>query len=86
MLKIGRYEIAFGWACWIQTHVPTTIRCILGFIWIFKEARPTDIDKKRRFPLGTAMFYNGKKYHYRKAGENIHVGNRVWKEAKDEDN
>jgi len=70
MKTIGRYRIAFGWACWIQTHMPTTVWCPFGFIWIFKEARPTDVDKKKRFPLGTQMTYDGKRYHYyRKTGD-----------------
>ena len=80
MLKIGRYKIAFGWVCWIQTYRPTTARCILGFIWVFKEAKPTDIDKKKRFPLGTPMTYEGRRYHYYRAGKDIHVGDAVEKE------
>jgi len=74
MLKIGRYKIAFGWACWIQTYRPTTVRRFLWFFWIFKEANPKDIDKKRQFPLGTPMTYEGRRYHYYKAAEDIHVG------------
>ncbi len=75
MLKIGRYRIAFGWAYRIQTDRPITVWCPLGFIWIFKEARPTDVDKKKRFPLGTPMIYEGRKYYYYKAEEDINIRN-----------
>ncbi len=77
MRKIGRYKIAFGWACWIQTYVPTAVRRYLWFFWIFKEAKPTDIDKKKQFPLGTPMTYEGIKYHYYRAGEDINVNTRT---------
>ena len=80
MLRIGRYKLAFGWACWIQTHRPVTARRYLWFIWVFKEAKPTDIDKKKQFPLGTPMEYEGRRYHYYKAGKDIHVGPAVGKE------
>ena len=82
MLTIGRYRIAFGWACWIQTYRPTTVRCILGFIWVFKEAQPTDIDKKKRFPLGTEMLAGGRRYYYYKAAEDIRVGDGAKKELR----
>ncbi len=79
MLTIGRYRIAFGWARWIQFYRPTTIWCPFGLIWIFREARPTDVDKKKRFPLSTSMMYGGKKYYYREVGEDIPKG-IVWQE------
>ena len=69
MLTFGRYRIFFGWSCWIQTYRPTTVWCPFGFIWIFREVRPTDVDKKKRFPLGTPMMYNGKRYYYKAAGD-----------------
>lgn len=73
MLTIGRYRIAFGWACWFQTHAATTVRRILWFFWIIREARPEDIDKKQRFPLGTRMLVDGTEYRYYKADKDIHV-------------
>ena len=79
MLTVGRYRITFGWACWFQSHRPTTIWCLFGFIWVFKEAIPADVDKKKRFPLGTQMTYNGKRYYYRAAAEDIPKG-IVWQE------
>ena len=85
-MKIGRYKIAFGWTCWIQTHAPTTVRRYLWFIWVFKEAKPTDIDKKKQFSLGTPMTYEGRRYHYYKAAGDIPVGNVTKKEVKDEGN
>lgn len=85
-MKIGRYKIAFGWSCRMQICKPTTVQSILGFIWIFKEARHTDVDKKRQFPPGIAMFHDGVRYHYYKAGEDIHVGGGTEKEANDEGN
>ncbi|MBA7585764.1 hypothetical protein ES708_27753 [subsurface metagenome] len=71
MLKIGRYRIAFGRYCWGQTYVPTTVRHFLCF-WILKEARPTDVDKEQRFPIGTKLEQEGRKYrHYKaKGGKN----------------
>ncbi|MBA7688625.1 hypothetical protein ES703_97110 [subsurface metagenome] len=63
MLRIGRYGIAFGRTFWVQTRMPTTVRRFLCF-WIFKEARPTDVDKKQQFPTGTLMAYEGRRYRY----------------------
>jgi len=74
MLTIGRYRIAFGWACWFQSHRPTTVWCPFGLIWIIREAKPTDIDKKKRYPLGTPMVYGGKRYQYYKAERDIPIG------------
>jgi hypothetical protein len=69
MLRIGRYGIAFGYAFWVQTHVLIQTRHFLCF-WFFKEAKPTDIDKKKQFTLGTPMEYEGRKYYYcRKVGK-----------------
>lgn len=65
-MRIGRYSIKFGSRCWIQTNVPVEVRCILGLIWVFREAKPTDIDSKQRFPLGTIFTKDGKRYHYGK--------------------
>ncbi len=83
MFKLGRYKIAFGWTCWPQTCIPTTARRYLWFIWVFKEAKPTDIDKKKQFPLGTPMTYEGRRYHYHKAEGDILVGDVTKKEVKD---
>ena len=69
-MKIGRHEIKFG-RCWIQTYVPTAVRCCLGF-WIFKKASPTDIDKKKQFPLGTPLEHEGTLYHYYKMESPLH--------------
>ncbi|GAH45297.1 unnamed protein product, partial [marine sediment metagenome] len=55
------------------------VRRYLRFIWIIKEIRPTDIDKKRQFLPGTKMTYEGRRYHYYKAGEDINVGDNVKK-------
>jgi len=63
MLRIGRYEIALGNSFWVQTQVAIMFRHFLCF-WFFKEASPSDIDKKKRFPLGTPMIYEGRTYHY----------------------
>lgn len=73
MLTIGRYRITLGCFIWMQSQRPTTARRFL-FLWIFKEALPSDIDKKPQFPLGTMMMYEGRKYHYYKAGRDINVG------------
>ncbi|MBA7645461.1 hypothetical protein ES703_53219 [subsurface metagenome] len=77
-MKIRRYGIAFGRdsfrrvaANWIP-H-PFRVWRFLCF-YIFKEARPQDIDKKQQFPLGTPMEYEGLRYHYYKAGSDIVVG------------
>ena len=78
-MKIGRYDIKFGRYCWIQTQVPTTVRCLLGFIWIFREARPDDVDRKPQFPVGTQFNYEGRSYRYYKAGNGA-------KEQNDESN
>lgn len=79
MLKIGRYEIAFGRTFWFQTRVPTTVRRFLCF-WIFKEARPQDVDREQQFPIGTLMEQEGRKFRYWKAGKDI-VRDEAVKEA-----
>jgi hypothetical protein len=73
-MKIGRYEIKFGSRCWIQTTKPTMVRCLLGFIWIFREAKPDDIDRKPQFPLGTCLESEGRSFRYYRATKNLHPG------------
>ncbi len=75
MVKIGRYRIAFGRVIWFQTYRPTTVRRFLYLFWIIREVRPEDIDKKQRFPLGTPMIADGRKYHYYKAEKDIVIHN-----------
>lgn len=67
MIKIGRYGVAFGRTFWVQTKAPTQIKHFL-WIWLFREARPTDIDEHPRFPLDTPMDYEGRHYRYWKQG------------------
>ena len=74
MLKIGRYGIVFGRV--LQTNVPTRFWHFLC-LWLIRETRLTDIDKKQQFPLGTIMTYRGKNYYYIKAGEDIIVSKCV---------
>lgn len=76
MLKIGRYRIAFGSTCWVQTYVPTTVRRFLCF-WVFKEARPQDIDKERKFPVGTLLEQEGRTYRYWKASNSYQKGEAI---------
>lgn len=76
MIKLGRYKIAFGRTAWIQTLVPTTVRHFICF-WIFKEAKPSDFDKKQQFPLGTPLKHNGRVYRYWKAEHDIPVSRYV---------
>lgn len=70
-MKIGRYEIKFGSRCWIQTTRPTTVRCLLGFIWIFRVARLDDVDRKPQFPLGTRFESEGRPHLYCKAAKDL---------------
>ena len=65
MNRIGRYGTAFGPVVWFQTRMPTRVFRVWWF-WFFIEARPTDTDKKEKFPLGTLMEYEGRKYYYYK--------------------
>jgi len=76
VIKLGRYEIKFGKYIWVQTKAPTRIWHFLWF-WVFKEAKPQDIDKKQQFPIGTEMEQEGRKYYYYKAGEDIKKGKMV---------
>ena len=69
-MRIGRYGIAFGRVFWFQTRVPTRVWHFLCFFWVFKEARPQDVDKKQQFPLRTPMD-EGRVYRYWKAGEDL---------------
>ena len=52
MIHIGRYRISFRRAFWTQTRVPTTARRFWP-LWVLREARPTDVDKDKRFEIGT---------------------------------
>ncbi len=71
MMKIGRYRLAhIGPVFWIQTKVPVRVRHFLWF-WFVREARLDDIDKKKQFPMGTPMEYEGRQYRYWKAGKDI---------------
>lgn len=76
MLKIGRYGLAFGWAFWFQTTVPTRVWHFLWF-WFIKEARPNDVDKKQQFPLGTLMKHEGRRYWYWRAPCDVKKGQVV---------
>ena len=68
MCKIGRYRIAFSRTFVVQTRVPTTVRRCL-FFWVFREARPDDVDSKQNFPINTGMELVGRKFRYCMAGE-----------------
>ena len=46
-----------------NTGLPTRVWRFLCF-WVFKEARHTDLDSKKQFPIGTPMQYEGRFYHY----------------------
>lgn len=84
-MKFGRYRITFGGSTfWLQTQGPTTVRRFLCF-WIFKEARPNDVDKEQQFPVGTEMEHEGRRYYYWKAGEEIGKGLYVSHERKASD-
>ena len=67
MIRLGRYKIAFGRFFFSQLHGPTTVRCF-PFFCVLKEARPTDVDRKPQFPLGTPMQLEGRSFRYYKAG------------------
>ncbi len=84
MLRIGRYGIDVGRTTWVQTRAPARVWRFL-FFWFFKEARPWDTDKKRQFPAGTLMRYEGRAYHYYKAGEDLNVHQAVAEQEKKEE-
>ena len=69
-MKIGRYRIFLGSYNWFQTKEPVVISHFL-FFTIVREARPWDLSRKKQFPLGTVMNYEGKQYKYSKASSNI---------------
>lgn len=67
MLKIGRYRMTLnGKVFWFQSQGPVTVQHFLCF-WIFREARPHDVDRKPKFPPNTKMEYDGRVYRYWKA-------------------
>lgn len=77
MLEIGRYRIVFGIYPWFQTRGPTIIWRFL-FFCILKEARPSDVDKKKRFPIGTPLVgQDGRVYRYWKADKSYRKGEVV---------
>ena len=84
MIRIGRYGFAFGPVLWSQTKMPTKVRQFLWF-WFTKEARPGDIDKKQQFLPNTLLEYEGRKYRYWKAGEDINCGSAVAESNVEED-
>lgn len=65
MLKAGRWKIALGPCFWVQAQVPTRVYSFL-FLSLLREARADDIDKNRKFPLGTELLHNGRRYYYGK--------------------
>jgi len=77
VIKVGRYRVDFGPVTWFQTKVPTRVWHFWWF-WLIKEAKPTDIDKKQQFPLGTEMEHDGRKYHYYKAERSIGKESGIW--------
>lgn len=62
-MKIGRYRIFRGWYRWQFSPVKTWR---FGLFTIVKEAHPTDDDKRRQFPLGTELEFEGRRYYYAK--------------------
>lgn len=76
MIKIGRYRFYFTRYHWLQTHGPTRVKKVL-FMRIIWEARPTDIDKKKQFPLGTPMEHEGRVYRYWRAPCTVPKGSWV---------
>lgn len=69
-MRIGRYIIFIGRIFWLQTKVPFVIKHPIPYLWILIEARPTDVDKNRKYPLGIEMnMPDGSSYrYYRKGG------------------
>lgn len=76
MLRIGRYGIAFGRTFWFQTRGPARVWHFLWF-WFIKEARPHDVDRKQKYPLGTLLEHEGRRFRYRKASNDVKKGNLV---------
>lgn len=76
IVKIGGYTIKIGGYFWMHPLLPIQIYHFLWF-WLFKEARPTDIHRKQKFPLGTQLNYEERCYHYYKAGANIKKDNLI---------
>lgn len=76
MLKIGRYGIAFGRTFWVQTLGPARVWRFLCF-WFIKEARPHDVDRKQKYPVGTPLEHEGRRFRYRKASNGVKKGNLV---------
>lgn len=81
-MRLGRYEIHFGPVIQFQTKMPVTVRHFLWF-WFIREARPTDVDKKPRFPDHTEMEYGGRHYRYFKANKDMKRGEVVLKREQD---
>ncbi len=68
-MRIGRYRIFFSNYFWFQSFCPVTVRRFRGFT-IVREARPTDVDRKKQFKLGAPMIYKGRPYRYYRSGGN----------------
>ena len=77
-MKIGRYRIFWGFSFWFQSGMAVPIRVWhFWLFWLVRTALPTDIDEKQRFPLGTKLEFEGRRYYYYKAGANIKVSEAV---------
>ncbi len=83
MLKIGRYEIIVGRTFRVQFRIPTQYWHFLCF-WVFREAKPNDVDKRQRFLIGTLMKQEGRQYRYYKAPRDLRKGEVVFSKDKEE--
>ncbi|MBA7642161.1 hypothetical protein ES703_49849 [subsurface metagenome] len=76
MLKIGRYGIAFGRTFWVQTLGPAKVWHFLWF-WFIKVASLHDVDRKQKYPVGTLLEHEGRRFKYFKASDDIKKGEVV---------
>ena len=76
MLRMGRYGIAFGRTFWVQTLGPARVWHFLCF-WFIKEARAHDVDRKQKYPVGTLLEQEGRRFRYFKASDDVGKGEVV---------
>ena len=76
-MKIGQYKIIRNrqlW--WILLGKPKIMRKSLCFI-IFQEVDLKSMSKKPKFPLGTLIEHDGRRFRYCKAGSDIKIGGEI---------
>ena len=79
MLKVGKLEVV--WGCWFQTYSIFDKVIKLPFIPIILiwRGKPdvTSTDRDQKYPLGTLLEQDGRRFRYWKASDDVNKGKLV---------